>query len=593
VIAQGDAPATVSPVVVTAARTDQFLADTLPHTTAITEREIRESQAVDLLSLLQREAGLEIVRSGGIGSLSGVFMRGADPRQTLLLIDGQRVDAATAGYAAFDQIMLDEVERIEIVRGNVSSLYGSGAVGGVIQVFTRRGRGPVTANALVEGGSRSTGRASLSVGGEAGAHRFNFTASGFTTDGFTALDPAIAPAANPDRDGYRNWSGTASWSVRLAADTEAGLRAFRSRGNIEYDSAFGLPTDRNEADNTVTNYSAWIATRPVDAWRTTLTVGNGIDESANFLNGAPDGSFRTENRQLSWQNEIAVAATQQLALGYERLGQRVASSTPYDGTRRDVDSVRAAWSGTAGPHQWQLAGRLDHYSDFGNADTWFGGYGFEITDAWKVTASVSNGFTAPTFNFLYYPGFGNPDLQPERSRSGEIGVRYATRSVLARLALFRTDYRDLIEGVPPSYLPQNVSRARVEGAEASASGQWRALEWRAAVTFQDPVNEVTGESLLRRARRFGSVSGTMVLSGWKVGAEVLASGPRPDRSLSDFSLIELPGYAVVNLLARWDFAERWYVAGRIENVFDKNYRQVDGYNAPPFGAFVSVGWRAR
>lgn len=592
--AADDSFARVAPLVVTASRSEQALAETLPHTTVITAREIRESQATDLPALLRREAGIEIVQSGGSGALSAVFTRGAESRHTLLLIDGQRVDSATSGFAALDQILLDDVERVEIVRGGVSSLYGSGALGGVIQVFTRRGHGRPRLDASVEYGSRDTARASVSVGGEVDAHRFSATVSGFTTRGFSAIDPAVAPGVNPDDDGYDNRSASASWTWRPGERYEIGLSGYRTAGNVFYDNAFAAsPDDTHNADTVVSTWSAWVDARPADRWRTAVSAGEGLDDNENYLNGSPDGRFRTSSRQLSWQNDFEVFGGHRLTAGYERVEQRLTSSTAYSGTRRDLDSVWLAYTGTAGAHQWQASARHDRFSDVGSADTWLAGYGFDLSPAWKLTAVASTGFAAPTFNFLYFPDFGNPALEPERSRGAELGIRFANDDVLARLVAFRTDYTDLIEGVPPTFLPQNVRRARVAGIEASLSALWAGVEWRAALTVQDPVNRLTGEQLLRRARHFGSASATSLLGGLTLTAEILASGPRPDRSITDFTRIALPGYAVLNLRARYDFDESWYVAVRLDNVLDHDYRVVDGYSTAPFGAFASLGWRSR
>lgn len=586
--------ARIAPVVVTASRGEQPLAETLPHTTVITSREIRESQATDLPALLRREAGVEIVQSGGAGALSTVFTRGAESRHTLLLIDGVRVDSATTGFAALDQILLDEVDRVEIVRGGVSSLYGSGALGGVIQVFTRRGRGRPRVDASVEVGSRDTARASASFGGEVDEHRFSATLSGFTTRGFSAIDPATAPSANPDDDGYDNHSAAASWSWQPGERYEVGLSGYRTVGNVFYDSAFAAsPNDTHDADTLVSAWSAWVDAKPVDRWRAAVTFGEGRDDSENYLNGSPDGSFCTATRQLTWQNDFELRAGQRLTAGYERVEQRLTSSTAYTGTRRDLDSVWLAYAGAAGPHRWQASARHDHFSDVGNANTWLAGYGFDLSPAWKLTAVVSTGFAAPTFNFLYFPEFGNPDLAPERSRGGEFGIRFADEDVLARLVAFRTDYTDLIEGVPPTFVPQNVKSARVEGVEASLSALWIGVDWRAAFTLQNPVNRLTDEQLLRRARRFGSASATTLVGAWALTAEVLASGPRPDLSITDFGRIELPGYAVVNLRARYELDASWYLAIRFDNLFDHDYQVASGYNTAPFGVFATLGWRSR
>jgi vitamin B12 transporter len=203
---------------------------------------------------------------------------------------------------------------------------------------------------------------------------------------------------------------------------------------------------------------------------------------------------------------------------------------------------------------------------------------------------ASSAFSAPTFNFLYFPGFGNPDLQPERARSFELGAQYAVPGILGRLVWFRTDYRDLIQNVAPAFLPMNVAEARVDGVEASFTGTLLGIDWRVAATWQDPVSEPTGTPLLRRSREHGSVSAARSFGDWRFGVEVIASGSRPDISAADFARITLPGYALVNLTARWQVSREWWAGLRIDNALDRDYTLVSGYGTAGLGAFLTVGW---
>lgn len=583
---------TVETVVVTASRVEQRVTDAIPHTTVITEREIRESGARDVMSLLAREPGFQFTQTGGIGSSSAVFMRGGEARQTLILVDGIRVDSATTGATAIDQILLDNIERIEIVRGNVSSLYGSTAVGGVIQIFTRQGRGEPRAEARLTAGSQDTRRLTAGYGGESGPLRFRVDVSSFRTGGFSALDTRVARGANPDRDGYDNL--TVSWNIgwRLNERNELGLRMHRSAGEIEFDNAFAAsPADRHRSENRVGHVAAWWAGQPVDSLRSRVTLAEGIDDNDNFTNDRPDGRFKTKSRQLQFTNEWMLGADHVLTAGYEHLEQKVESSTLYTDSSRRVNSLFAGLNSRFGAHQLQLNARHDRNSDFGSATTGLAGYAFQFTPALKLTASVSSAFNAPTFNFLYFPGFGNPDLDAERSRSREAGLQYAADGVIARLVWFRTDYRDLIENVAPTFLPQNVSRARVDGVELSVSGKMFGFDWRGGLTVQDPVNEVSNLQLLRRATRHGSLAVARDLGAWRFSVETLASGSRPDRSIATFGRIDLPGYAVVNATARYQLGRQWTISARLENAFDREYRTIDGYNSQPRSLFVSVGWQ--
>lgn len=581
-------------VVVTASRLDQPLTDTIAHTTVITQKDIRESQAVDLPSLLRREAGFEFVQNGGIGTSSSIFMRGGDGRQTLILIDGVRVGSATLGTTSIEHVMLDQVDRVEIVRGNVSALYGASAIGGVIQIFTKQGYGAPRAEARAMAGSRGTNRVSGGYSGSVDDTRFSLNVSRFQTNGFSAIDTRQAPRANPDNDGYRNESFSGQLSQHLAAGHEIGLRAYQSAGKVEFDSAFGTPTDLHNLDDTLSSYALYSENQFTSLWKSRFTIAQGADKSTSFTNGATTGRFNTENMQYLWQNDFSVAKGHVVTAGLERQQQRVDSTTVYQVTGRNVNSAVLAYSGRLNAHQLQASIRRDNYSDFGGADTWLMGYGYEINPRWKLTAMRSNAFTAPTFNQLFFPGFGNPSLQPEKALSNELGLQYAADTHLLRLALFRTEYRNLIQSVavaPGVFQSLNIGQARVEGAELSYTGQFDGWDVRASLTAQDPINTPTGAQLRRRGKTFGNLSVNTTLSGWRLGAETIIGSSRPDNDIVSGAPVTLGGYTVVNLTARYPLAKSTFIAVRLENAFDEHYQVAHGFNTPGRGLFASLAWQ--
>ncbi len=581
-------------VVVTASRLEQQLKDTIAHTTVITAKDIRESQAVDVASLLRREAGFEFVQNGGIGSASSIFMRGGDGRQVLVLIDGVRVGSATLGTTAIENVMLDQVERVEIVRGNVSALYGANAIGGVIQIFTKQGYGAPRAEAQAAGGSRGTSRVAAAYRGSVENTRFSLNVSQFETTGFSALDPKLAPRANPDNDGYRNQSFSGHVALLLAAGHEIGVRAYQSAGKVDFDNAFGAPADRHHSDNTLSTYAVYSRNELASFWESRVTLAEGSDRSKNFTNDAAPTRFNTDNTQFQWQNDFKLTKEHVLTAGLERQQQRVDSTTAYPVTGRNVNSSMLAYSGRLGAHQLQASTRRDQYSDFGNADTWLAGYAYDVDARWKVTAMRSSAFTAPTFNQLFFPGFGNPNLQPEKTRSSEFGLQYAVARHLLRIAAFRTRYQNLIETIavtPAILLPQNVARARVEGTELSYTGQFEGWDLRTSLTVQDPINAITGGQLRRRGTTFGNLVANTTLAGWRLGGEVIVGSPRPDNDIATGAPVTLGGFKVVNLTARHPIGKNAHVAARLENAFDEKYQVAHGYNVPGRGLFVSLGWQ--
>lgn len=583
----------VDAVVITASRTGQRLRDAVPHTTLLTRREIEDSQAPDLPSLLQREAGFEFAQNGGIGAVTGVFMRGGRGAQTLVLVDGVRIEDAGFGTTAIQHILLDDVERVEIVRGNVSSLYGSGAIGGVIQIFTRRGAQAPAPTIEATAGSRGTSKLSAGYGGAVGGTRFSFSASRFDTDGFSAIDPARAPNANPDRDGYRNASFAGSLSHDLSQRHEIGVSLYSTDGRVDYDSAFGSPSDVHVSSQRLEALSGWWEARPVERWKSRLTLGQGTDYRTDRLNGATSSTSNTRNRQVSWSNDLRLAPEHAVSLGAEALRQELVNSAFAERRHRDVDILRAGYLGRLGRHSAQLNARSEDYSDFGRADTYFAGYGFDLTDEWRLTASAGSAFRAPTFHDLY--GFGgDPALKPERARTQELGAQWASGPHRVRLVAFDTEYRDAITFDLSTFTVKNVRKASVEGAELSYGGVLAGFDLRASLTSQKAIEQEPGAEPLpavRRAKAHGALSAHRSFGAWRLGGEILSSGPRPDNDILTFARVELAGYSVVNLMARYRFSRHVYFAARLENALDEKYSLADGYNTAGRGLFLAVGWK--
>lgn len=591
--ANGTPVGELNPTVVTASRGEQPLSDALPHTTVISRTDIERSQAPDAVTLLRREAGIEIAQNGGPGTNASLFMRGASSNQTLVLIDGVRVSSGTSGGAQIGQLMADQIDHIEVVRGNVSALYGSDAVGGVVQIFTRSGRGHAPlANAEIEYGARNTKRAQAGISGsvgERGDTSFAVSVSEFKTSGFSTMNPLLAPKANPNDNPYTNKSVSAQLSHRFSADWQAGLTYFQTWGDVSYDSSFGKPTDVNTAHNVVRSMSAFVDGKVTQDWKTRVTLSQGDDRSLNFTNGVPQvpARFNTRNQTASWQNDWTFLPNQLLKVGLEHL-QTSIDSDAYDVPTRNVDSGYIGYEGKFGPHQLQLNLRRDRYSDFGGANSYYAGYGFAFTPQWKAVASVSNAFRAPSFNELYYPFFGNPNVQPEKARSVEGGVEYNGAIGLVRMTVFETDYSNLITSVCDAAFncaAANVNRARVNGVETSYRGSIYGVDVRASFTMQNPQDLSANQLLSRRARHFGSVSAYKTVGPFSAGVEWNAAGDRQDSTRA------LGGYGVLNLVGRYQITRDWALSARLENVTNKNYQLIYPYNTASRGVFFTLSWQ--
>ena len=569
-------------VIVTATRLPGAPVDTPLDATVIGRDTIECSQLRDVAALLRREAGVEIQPLGGLGHQAGLFLRGTDGDQTLVLIDGVPVNSATSGAAAVDQLLPGAVERVEIVRGNVSALYGSQAVGGVIQIFTRA----LDDGLRLTAGAGQDGLRRLSAQGGLGgdATRLSLGVETLENDGFSALKPEFVTApADLDDDGYRNLTLNARLHHDFDPDHALTATARHGRGDVEFDGAF-----QDSSEQTLATYALQTRHRLGERWRADLRLGEGQDELDSFLAGQRVSVFDTRTRQFAWDNVVDWSTDWRLSFGAERLWQDVAGATAYAATARRVTGVYAGANGNLGRQLIQLNARRDDFSDVGARTTGLLGYGFRATPALTLTAVASTAFKAPTFNDLYFPFGGNPALRPEKAESLEAGLRLRGTEAGLRLVAFDTRLDDLISFDPVSFLAVNVERARVTGLELD--GDWRVAgtDLRARLTLQEPENETTGERLVRRARVYGNAGVARRVGGWDLDAEVLASGPRADFHAVTFAPVTVAGFGVVNLAARRALRPGLAVGARLENLFDKDYMRVHGYGTQGRALFVTL-----
>jgi vitamin B12 transporter len=572
-------------IVVTASRAPQPITATLQSTTVITAQDVANSGQSTLIGVLQRLGGVEIGANGGAGQPTGVFIRGANSTQTLVLVDGLRMGSATTGTTAFENIPLDQVERIEIVAGPLSGLYGSDAIGGVIQIFTKSGSGAPPGYALSAGyGTYNTAKAS----GNASYRDKNYDvaiAAGYeSSDQFSATKPSIPfDQFNPDRDPYRNANVSGRFAYRFAPDVEIGVSGFYSEGKTHFDA--GPDTDDVNKQR-LSNYAAYLQNRFTPGWQSLLRVGRSTDDIDTT--GAFPGHFRTDQDQATWQNTFDVTGGT-LVAGAEYLRQTVSSDTEYTTTSRTIGSGFAGYTGDFGPHGVQGMIRYDDNSQFGGHTTGSVGYGYRVTDALRLRATAGTAFHAPTFNDLYFPSFGNPDLEAERSKSFDVGADWHSGTHALSATYFQNRIYDLIVFSSETFLPENLDSARIRGGEFRYQGTWLDTDIRAKLTLQDPVDLQNGALLPRRAKSYGSIDAARTWNAWRYGLELVASGARFDSTDEDPST-RMGGYTVVNLYVAYTIAPGWTAELRWNNVGDKDYELAKGYNTPGSNVFVWVRW---
>lgn len=580
-------------VAVTASRIETRIDGTVAEVTVVQRSDLERATGRSLSELLARQPGIQTSSNGGPGQYSSVFIRGMDARHTLLLVDGMRLGSATVGTPSFDNLPMESIERIEIVRGPLSSVYGSDPAGGVIQVFTRRAREGFVPNASITMGSRQYGQISAGAAFGQGSLDGAVQLSGTRTHAFSATNPAVLyDQYNPDNDAYRQAAGSVRLGWQASADWRIDAQALQAQSTVHYDDGLGADS-RARVTNGVQGVQA--SGRVTPGWNTRLSYGRSTDVYDTLVTASPYvplGAIRTNQQQFSWENRFATALGTAIAL-VERLEQAVsAPDIVFDVNRRTIDSVGLGLSGERGAQAWQAALRQDRNSQYGTQTTGSLGYAVELVPNWRVGASYGTSFVAPSFNQLYYPGFGNPDLQPETGRHGEINLRWSSGPHSLRAAW--VDNR--IEGyIPSGPRPVNVPQARVDGLVMAWDARWSSLSAGISLEHLNPRNTTAGsdnEGLLlpRRARDALRMQADWLLGRWSVGGTLLAFSHRFDDAANT---LRLGGFATLDLRADWALRPDLSVGFRLNNLADKVYETAWGYNQWGRSAFVTLRWAPR
>lgn len=582
-------------VVVTASRVPQTRESVIADVSVIESEEIQRGGQTTLVELLQMQPGIEISNNGGAGKSSGIFMRGTNSGHVIVLIDGVRISSATLGTTTFENFPITQIDRVEILRGPATSLYGQDAIGGVIQIFTKKGDGKPKFYGSVGYGTYNTKIADAGVHGQINDTSFALNLSGENTSGFSAIDTNNSNFT--DKDGYKNFAFNASLSQKLAEGHEMGIQLFNSNGHTHFDNSFNLSNFSSHSDSKQQSLALISKNQFTSMWLSTLKVGYGKDETTSFdeidpfVNPFNPTKFNTEQDQINWQNDFRLPIGT-LTLMYDRLEEDVKSTTIYAKTNRVNEGYVASYLATIGAHSAQLSLRDDHNSQFGSKVTGNIGYGYSFTPAWRVTTSYGTAYKVPTFNDLYFPFFGNPNLNPEQSRNLEASLRYQADRTSVSATIYHNEVRDLT-GFDNAFNLVNINKARLEGLTLNASQQMSNLTISGNADFQSPTDEKTGNLLARRANRHGALNISYNWGDWRFGAEAIASSLRYN-NLSNTT--RLDGYALFNLTTTYKVNQDWSVQARANNILDKNYvLAVDGnninYNTPGANLFVNIRYQ--
>lgn len=573
----------LSPTVVTATRTESRADAVLSDVTVITREDIERGTGRTVAELISRVAGVQATGNGGLGKNSSIFIRGTASTHVLLLVDGVRVGSATAGQANFDNIPLESIERIEVLKGPASALYGSDAVGGVIQIFTRQGREGFFPYASATVGSAGRHEVSTGLSGGTQAVSYSLGVQTLREKGFSATNPAVGSSHNIDRDGFSQDSLNASVNWRLAPGWKLGATLLHADGVNHYDS--GVSSFDTYADLQTQSYGLNLEGQLLRNWKARLAYGGSDDKSTNYTSTSTS-RFDTHQDQWSWLNDISTPLGLVLA-GVERVQQRVSGTTAYTVNQRTTDSVFAGLNGDAAGHSWQLNVRRDDNSQFGGATTGFAGYGYKLTRELRAHVSYGTSFKAPSFNTLYFPNFGNATTQPEEGRNREVGLAYAPGTREYKVVYFDNRIQGFITLQP---VVANIPRARIQGWTLSYNHQLEALGLRAVLDLLEARDEATGRMLARRADEQLTLGADYRAGPWKYGATLLAASERYDNATNT---IYLPGFGTLDAHVDYALSKDWSLQARVNNLGDKVYQTVNGYNQQGRAAYLTLRWAPR
>ena len=616
---QAQQPPLLDEIVVTATRIATPIRDSLSDVSVLDRAAIEHMDHVALPEQLGTIPGIQLTTAGGRGDIPTLSVRGGNAGHVAVFLDGMRFSSATVGTTAIHVIPVEQIERIEVVRGPVSSLYGSDALSGVIQLFSVQGSGKPAPSVFLGTGSYRTNIASVGYGGQIGDTRFNLRAGLEQSDGFSSIKApkgGLFDMYNPDRDAYANKNASANLSHRVSQDLELAAQFFHSKNSKHYDATncdvFFVTCTTNYDNRNLQRLEVMQASakyRLNDILDTRVQLGQSSDFAKNWLLDPVTGivtadEYQTRQDQFVWQNNLK-ALGGLLALTGEHRVIHVGSSKPFVVSEQTTNSISLGYQARFRVHSIQASGRHDSISGLGGHDSGFVGYGYRFGDAWTARVSYGSAFHAPSFNDLYWPldavNFfqGNPNLQPEKARNREIGLSYAADKVRANVAVFHNKVSNLIDFVPgtaPTFIGTmgNVNSATLKGVSVDYGAKTALWSWRLGFDVLSAKDDATGNTLQRRAPRTGTAEVRRDFGRFDLGGRMQATSVRYNNGTNTQ---QLPGYAVMDLDANFRIDDNWKLEARLGNIFDKDYTVVrstlapfNDYAVPGRSLFVGLRW---
>lgn len=558
--------------------------------------DLQSVQGPDIARALQRLPGVTVIRSGGLGSFTSLSVRGSASERVLVLVDGARLNdvAAPSGGLDWSSVMSGGVERVELLRGSGSLVWGSDALGGVVHLTTRAADG-LEASAEYGGDRQFSG--ALALGDNGADHTFGLSAGYITRRGFSSA------ATGSEADGFSQLSFSARGDVELSpqwalfgsarhASGEAGIDGFPPPYYTFFDTQERQDSRQTSARGGV-EYVAGATTATLSL-ATSQTRRDLVDEAFS-----PDPYYSTTGQSTRAEARGRAAISDSFALIGGGDWEWTSFSDGFAKARTNIASTHGLLEWTAGDNLRVMAGgRYDHHGIFGGAVSMAANASVDLADQWRARASWGEGFKAPSL-FQLHSDYGNQQLAPERSDSFDLGLEHAAQGRAFAVTLFRNSSRNLIDfiGCPPlgtgicagrpdgTY--DNIGRTRSQGLELEGSVQLAAgVEAGLAYAYTTSTNLETGRRLARRPRHAGTFTlDWHALEALTFGADLRVVSASFDNAANT---VLLGGHALLDLRASWDFGDHVQLYGRIENAWDEGYQTAAGYATQGRAVFVGV-----
>lgn len=562
---------TLDTIVVSANLIEQPITETIASVSVVTADDIQRSQVDSAKAAINLLPGVNFTSSGARGQAAALYTRGTESDHTLILLNGIRIGTPTAAGTRLELIPVDQIEKIEFVRGPRSALYGSDAIGGIIQIFTKDAKKQPLGSIAITLGDQGTQKIS-------GSYSQPYSDSGsisvaISTDHHDGID--VKDDAEFDKDGYRNLSANIAVDQQLTDRIDLNLQASKWQGNSEFDTTWG----GNESDFENELYSARISYSG-DRFDSALSTAYVKDDNLTYGNGInrQNGSrYVTERTQVNWLNSVYINNSS-ISAGLDYLDDNLSeSSTSYTVNSRETKAAFVGLLHDGENYQAELSGRFTDDEQFGENTTYSAGYAYQFEPV-KVAISHGTAFKAPTFDDLYYPlsfGYqGNPDLKPEESETTELSIS-GNGSSTWEISLYKTDIRNLISINDSWTTVENTDKAEIEGVDASYKISYGNWNHTLAYQYVNAKDAATGKKLRFRPQDTVKWQINYAANQWSAGSEIIWEGKRYTTADNSSSL---PAFAVVNLFTTYQITQEWTLGSRIENLFDKEYQTNPGYN---------------